>query len=58
MTEARSLALEQLSRGDESVRTAPASLTMLEFHWPDSAIGPWGDPNTFLQMLPRMQPEV
>ncbi|KAL1524897.1 hypothetical protein AB1Y20_019776 [Prymnesium parvum] len=32
-------------------------LTLLEFHWPDSAVGRWGDPHTFLQMLPAMRPE-
>lgn len=37
---------------------AASSLAMLEFHWPDSALGPWGEPHTFLQMLPRMRPFV
>lgn len=32
-------------------------LTMLEFHWPDSATGRWGDPYTFLQMFPAMRPQ-
>ena len=35
-----------------------SSLTMLEFHWPDSAMGLWGEPATFLQMLPRMRPHA
>ena len=39
---------------------APSSsaepLTLLEFHWPDSGLGRWGEPHTFLQMLPRMRP--
>ena len=31
-------------------------VTLLEFHWPDSGLGRWGEPHTFLQMLPRMRP--
>jgi hypothetical protein len=31
--------------------------TMLEFHWPDSGLGRWGEPHTFLQMLPAMRPQ-
>lgn len=31
-------------------------LTLLEFHWPDSALGPWGEPHTFLNMFPSMRP--
>ena len=39
-------------------RTSSSLLTMLEFHWPDSAIGSWGESHTFLDMLPFMRPEV
>lgn len=34
------------------------SVALLEFHWPDSALGRWGEPHTFLQMLPRMRPST
>ena len=39
-------------------RASSSLLTMLEFHWPDSALGSWGEPHTFLDMLPFMRPEV
>ena len=39
-------------------RASSPLLTMLEFHWPDSAIGSWGESHTFLDMLPFMRPEV
>ena len=58
VTEARAAALRELARGDVAAREPPRSLTMFEFHWPDSAMGRWGDPHTFLQMLPHMRPEV
>lgn len=41
-----------------SASSSVAALTLLEFHWPDSGLGRWGEPHTFLQMLPRMRPEV
>ena len=34
------------------------SLTLLEFHWPDSGLGNWGSPYTFLEMLPWMRPHA
>jgi len=47
------------SGGDASAQTiAAASLTLLEFHWPDSGMGAWGDPHTFVDMLPKMRPET
>ena len=41
-----------------AVHTRAASTALLEFHWPDSALGRWGEPHTFLQMLPRMRPHA
>ena len=62
MTLARSEAVSGLAASVVSPSGAshdPASaLTMLEFHWPDSALGPWGEPHTFHQMLPRMRPHM
>jgi hypothetical protein len=69
VTKARSLALQQLApsmadRTGALLAPRPSSAaakgvpTLFEFHWPDSAIGAWGEPHTFLQMLPRMRPEV
>lgn len=43
-------------RGGGAVPAAARRLSLLEFHWPDSALGHWGEPHTFLQMLPRMRP--
>ena len=63
---AAAAALEGREASGELVAEAPSSslgtsrsassIAMLEFHWPDSALGPWGEPYTFLQMLPRMRP--
>lgn len=70
LTEARSLAIRQLASPPASataaagtspaVRTAAGarSLTLLEFHWPDSGLGNWGSPYTFLEMLPWMRPHA
>ena len=66
LTQARSTVVAQLAAafGNGTLRrgmTAPAAmqsrrLTLLEFHWPDSGLGRWGEPHTFLQMLPQMHP--
>ena len=64
-TEARAIALAKLAATSAASARAPnassglmSPLTLLEFHWPDSALGPWGEPYTFLEMLPYMRPEV
>lgn len=71
VTQARSLAVSELAdRSKDAVGMGASwarsstvevteeqrALTLLEFHWPDSAMGRWGEPHTFLQMLPRMRP--
>ena len=51
------LASSAAARGTK-LQPRATSLALLEFHWPDSALGRWGEPHTFLQMLPRMRPHA
>jgi hypothetical protein len=56
LTRARSIVVNSLAASSKASSVPIKSLTMLEFHWPDSGLGRWGEPHTFLEMLPRMRP--